>query len=524
MQDPPAGGRWEVTRFELPVDIAGKMTAMHVVAVVHAPTGLALGHEAGPSVDAEVLANALNHAAEGAKQGGFDDVTHLRTSDPALAAELAALRPDLTVEVGPTPGADAVRVAMGEHFAPDDFELTWLGGKDVGPKEIKALFSAGADFRKLRPWEHLSSDIPLRLDIDALHVVGCAASVISDDGTGGLSLFLDPDGMVQMLTNRVAPGQAPGDMIAVVFYRKAELPPDARKQLRRLSTFAKRGPYPMLIVTDPAGRRQAPDELHYTIATAALQACGAFLTELAEQAGPQGISGARGRALARTTRGELTVDLTLPHELLNALDGDDFDDDALMEGLFDASMYEGAVHRLKISLKGAKPPIWRRVEVDSQISLQQLHAIVQIAMGWKDSHLHMFETHHGFGRIGPAGLGLDDDLFEEDEADVPLFAALPDEGDKMVYVYDFGDDWRHEIVVEAIIEPDEPLPAPRVIKGRRACPPEDCGGIHMYRALLAGDPPPHVADAFSGVPAVRDPAALDLDAINRALTAFAVAR
>ena len=521
MQDPPAGGLWEVTRFELPVEIAGKTTALHVVAVVHAPTGLALGHEAGPSGDADVLTGALSRAAEGAKQEGFDDVTQLRTSDPELAAELAALRPDLTVEVGPTPGADAVRVAMGEDFTPDDVELTltWFGGKDVGLREIKALFSAGAAFRKLRPWEHVDGDVPIRFDIVALDLVGCAASIVSDDGTGGLSIFVDPEGMVQMLTNRVAPGAVPGDMIAVVFYRKAELPPDARKQLRRLSTFAKRGPYPMLIVSDPAGRRQAPDEIHYTIATAVLQACGAFIAELADQAGPQEISSARGTVVSRTTRGELTVDLTLPHELLDALDDDDFDDDALMEGLFDASMYEGAVHRLEISLKGAKPPIWRRVEVDSQISLQQLHAIVQVAMGWEDNHLHVFETHHGFGRIGPAD--LEADFVDEDEADVPLFAVLPDEGDKMDYVYDFGDDWRHEIVVEAIVEPDEPLPAPRVIKGRRACPPEDCGGLWMYEALLSGDAPPHVAEVFGDDPSVRDPAALDLDAINRALTAFA---
>ena len=177
------------------------------------------------------------------------------------------------------------------------------------------------------------------------------------------------------------------------------------------------------------------------------------------------------------------------------------------------------VYQLRVDLKHIRPPIWRRLLVPSTATLAELHTIIQTAMGWYNCHLHEFKI----GRIsyGPAD---DDSLFAfggpDADTTVPLHAVLHGEGSKFSYSYDFGDDWQHTIKVEKVLPLDEKTTYPRCIKGKRACPPEDCGGPWGYENLLEAlsDPtnPNHKELAEWAGP--LNPEHLDLIAINSRLT------
>ncbi len=135
------------------------------------------------------------------------------------------------------------------------------------------------------------------------------------------------------------------------------------------------------------------------------------------------------------------------------------------------------VHRVKVSLYGAKPPVWRRLEIPSAMPLNLVHAALQIAFDWHGYHLHAFETVCGeFGSPDQ-----DDDWAErQDETTAMLVQVAEAERAKVVYSYDFGDDWRHDIVVEKIIPAEPGVAYPRCTGGRRDGPPEDCGGIWVF--------------------------------------------
>lgn len=135
-------------------------------------------------------------------------------------------------------------------------------------------------------------------------------------------------------------------------------------------------------------------------------------------------------------------------------------------------------YRIKVGLQQAKPPIWRRLEVPGDIRLDRLHRVIQIAFDWDDDHLHVFET--PFGMFGRPGLGLD----STEESDTTLDQVARDVGSTIHYVYDFGDNWDHVIRVEAIEQTDASTVLPRCTGGRRAAPPEDCGGIWRYEYLV----------------------------------------
>ena len=140
-----------------------------------------------------------------------------------------------------------------------------------------------------------------------------------------------------------------------------------------------------------------------------------------------------------------------------------------------------SIYELKITLLEIDPPIWRRIQVPSTILLSNLHDVFQVAMGWTDGHLHQFEKDGKFW--GQKQLYEEEDLDVADEAKVPISRTLRAAGDSMVYVYDFGDDWRHEVVLEKILA-SEPPPTPVCLAGERKCPPEDVGGPHGYREFL----------------------------------------
>jgi hypothetical protein len=139
------------------------------------------------------------------------------------------------------------------------------------------------------------------------------------------------------------------------------------------------------------------------------------------------------------------------------------------------------IYQLKITLTGIDPPISRRIQVPSTLLLCCLHDALQAVMDWTDSHLHQFEKD---GRYwGDPGSDDSGDLKLIDESRVPVGKVLKAEGDALVYVYDFGDNWRHEVVLEKIVPTEGPT-KPMCLDGARRCPPEDVGGAHGYQEFL----------------------------------------
>ena len=134
--------------------------------------------------------------------------------------------------------------------------------------------------------------------------------------------------------------------------------------------------------------------------------------------------------------------------------------------------------QLKVSLVGAsKPPIWRRLLVPATMRLNRLHDVIQVTMGWEDYHLHAFEA-------GGVDYGVPDaELGHRDERKTSVGELLSEPGDRMRYVYDFGDHWQHDVVVEKVLASDPGGRYPVCLTGKGRCPPEDCGGVSGYADL-----------------------------------------
>ena len=137
------------------------------------------------------------------------------------------------------------------------------------------------------------------------------------------------------------------------------------------------------------------------------------------------------------------------------------------------------IYQIQISLKGFTPKIWRRVLINSDITLVDFHKIIQTTMGWSNSHLHQFEK--GREYYAPKDFELEDAI---DSKKIKLTSLLKTEKDKIKYEYDFGDGWEHDIVLEKILPFDKTINLPSCIKGNGNCPPEDCGGVWGYADLL----------------------------------------
>lgn len=172
------------------------------------------------------------------------------------------------------------------------------------------------------------------------------------------------------------------------------------------------------------------------------------------------------------------------------------------------------IYRLKVTLRGSRPPIWRRIEVRSDITLSQLHDVLQLVMGWTNSHLHQFRR--GSTYYGPPGPDLD--MEQQDERRVRLSGVLHRPKDKMVYEYDFGDGWEHDVVLERSIAGPTGAPKVRVSGGKGACPPEDVGGIGGYYNFLEAinDPThPEHDDMLEWWGGTFDPDAFDFENLNK---------
>jgi hypothetical protein len=145
------------------------------------------------------------------------------------------------------------------------------------------------------------------------------------------------------------------------------------------------------------------------------------------------------------------------------------------------------VSELQITLLDVEPPVWRRVAVPSDLTLADLHLVVQAVMGWENLHLHQFETPDGI-RYETHDLERDPDGLDRgarDASDVELHEVLPRVGSALRYEYDFGDGWEHRIELVAVRPPEVGERTLRCLAGERACPPEDCGGALGYAELLA---------------------------------------
>ena len=127
------------------------------------------------------------------------------------------------------------------------------------------------------------------------------------------------------------------------------------------------------------------------------------------------------------------------------------------------------------------PPIWRRICVTGDCTLRRLHHFIQAAMGWHSSHLHEFSD--GLKRYTPLDDGFMGDAGALDDRKFKL-RRLVKEGDRLSYVYDFGDSWQHVIEVEAVEPCDITGTWCEVLDGARACPPEDVGGVPGYLHFL----------------------------------------
>ena len=162
------------------------------------------------------------------------------------------------------------------------------------------------------------------------------------------------------------------------------------------------------------------------------------------------------------------------------------------------------IHTVKASLHEAKPPVWRRLELPSDLTLDMVHEVLQVAFAWHGYHLHQFET--ACGAFG----GPDDDAdwgFEEvgDECAVALAQVAAGEKAKIIYVYDFGDDWRHDIVAEKITPALPGVAYPRCTGGRGWAPEEDSGGIwaHNEAVAAAGPVTPFTPAALGALSTVK---------------------
>ena len=181
----------------------------------------------------------------------------------------------------------------------------------------------------------------------------------------------------------------------------------------------------------------------------------------------------------------------------------------------------GKLYQLMVTLAEIEPPIWRRLLVPSDISLPRLHDVLQVAMGWHDCHLHIFEiAGKSYGQIDPEDPWSMEML---DERKFTLSEIVRRKGAAFGYTYDMDDDWLHEIRLEAILEPTPGASYPTCIEGERSGPPEDCGGPWGYEELLvalSGSDDPDHEELRDWVGGSFDPEAFGLDEVNRRLGAL----
>ncbi len=176
------------------------------------------------------------------------------------------------------------------------------------------------------------------------------------------------------------------------------------------------------------------------------------------------------------------------------------------------------IYQIKVTLNDIRPPIWRGILVSSNTNLHKLHDILQIVMGWHDSHLHQFTIsgeHYGDPENDEGGeFGI------QPEARFKLSQVVQGAGSRFQYEYDFGDGWHHTVLVESVQPPQPGEHYPRCMNGKRACPPEDIGGAWGYPQFLEAIADPGHSEhdeTLMWVGGEFDPEAFDLEEVNASL-------
>ena len=164
------------------------------------------------------------------------------------------------------------------------------------------------------------------------------------------------------------------------------------------------------------------------------------------------------------------------------------------------------VYQIKVTLKGSKPPIWRRIHVTSETTLAQLHRILQRVMGWEGYHLYQFVV----GGLEYGDPSILEEMEGEDARRVTLATLVRGEQDTFLYEYDFGDGWDHELLVEKILPPEAGKRYPVCLAGKRACPPRIVGAsgdmLHSWKRLtIRSTPSMRRCWSGSGASSIRMP-------------------
>lgn len=173
------------------------------------------------------------------------------------------------------------------------------------------------------------------------------------------------------------------------------------------------------------------------------------------------------------------------------------------------------LYELRVVLKDTEPPIWRVIQVPEHATLHRLHEVLQVAMGWTNSHLYLF--HVGGSTFGEPSPEWELDVRDSTHtmlSDIASQGSVP-----FLYEYDLGDSWLHEITIQGTVE-SRGAERPRCTGGARACPPEDCGGPIGYRDFLEAisDPRHEEHEAMlDWVGGHFDPEEFDAGAVDRAL-------
>jgi len=183
-------------------------------------------------------------------------------------------------------------------------------------------------------------------------------------------------------------------------------------------------------------------------------------------------------------------------------------------------MEEPKIYQLKISLKHTDPKIWRRVLVPNEFSFHALHTVIQLSMGWTNSHLYAFNSKKV--RIGvPDPEWEDNELIDSDT--ITLKDFFEDRRESFRYEYDFGDGWDHEIKIEKVLEPAPRQAYPVCLGGEMACPPEDCGGIpgfYNMLEILSAKRHPEKKELKEWLGGNFDPLAFDANEVNELFEDF----
>lgn len=182
-------------------------------------------------------------------------------------------------------------------------------------------------------------------------------------------------------------------------------------------------------------------------------------------------------------------------------------------------------YQLRIELCHFEPAIYRDVLVDPATPLPKLHTLIQTAMGWDDEHLHGFalplkkESYYRVPvsrRYEMPDLDIGDEP-ANNEARYKLQDLLKAPKDKLLYLYDFGDDWEHIITLKAVVETDAPLP--QLLKAQNGCPPENCGGPFgaEHWASVWHDKTHEDHEVAQEIFGKHEPGWLDLEALQKAV-------